>query len=77
METSGVESSSAERLMPGGRRNHFHAAAFQDAAQGEDVAHVVVDYQHGLANEVVIGAMQAFDHLLLLLRKIGDNAMQE
>ena len=55
----------------------MHAAPFQDAAQREDVARVVIDQKHGLADEVIIRAVQALDHALLVVRQVGDDAVQE
>ena len=64
-------------LVAGGGGDHLHAAAFQNAAQRKDVAHVVVHHQHRLAHQVVVGAVQPLNHLLFLGRQVGDDAVQE
>ena len=66
-----------DRLAAGRGREHFHAAPLEHAAQGKDVARVIVDQQHGASNQIFIRAVQAFQHALLALRQIGDHAMQE
>jgi len=40
-------------------------------------ARVVIDKQHGAVDQIVIGTIEPFEHLLFLGRKIRDDAMQE
>ena len=56
---------------------HRHASAFQNTAQREDVADVIIDHQHLAAHQRLVGAMQPLKHALLLRRKIRNHAMQE
>ena len=56
---------------------HGHAAALENAAEGEDVAHVVVHDQHLFADQRIVGAVQAIEHFLFFARQVGDDAMQE
>ena len=65
------------RFAPGAGGKHDHAASFKHAAQGKNVADVVVHHQHFLANQRIVGTMQSIEHLLLFRRKVGDDAMQE
>ena len=60
--TSGVDSSSLDGLTSGVGGQHIHTAALQNAAEREDVAHVIVDDQHLLADQRLIGAVQAVKH---------------
>ena len=41
---------------------YAHAATFQNAAQREDVPHIVIDDQHFLPDQGFIGTMQAIEH---------------
>ncbi len=66
-----------DRLAAGRRGQHLHAAPFEHAAQREDVARVVVDQQHRPADQVLVGAVQPLDHALLVVRQVGDDAVQE
>src|SRR5207247_2445753 len=66
-----------DRLAPGGGGQNLHAAALQNAAQGEDVANVVVHHQHAFADQVIVGAVQALEHLLLRRGQIGHDAVEE
>ncbi len=50
---------------------------FEQARQGEDVAHVVVDDEHFLANQGLVGLAQSLQHLLLGGGKVGRDQMQE
>ena len=75
--TSGVDSSMVDGLAAGAGGKHVHSAALENAAEGEDVAHVVVDDQHLLAHQLLVGAMQPIQHVLLFARQIGDHAVQE
>ena len=43
----------------------------------EDVARVVVDQQHGAADQILVRAVEPLEHALLLGRQVGDDAMQE
>ena len=51
------------------REHDLHAAALEDARQGEDVPHVVVHDQHLLALEHGVGHVQALEHLPLVRRE--------
>ncbi len=66
-----------DRVIAGGRRQHAHAAAFQHAAEREDVARIVVDEEHRLADEILVRAVQLLEHALFFRRQIADHAMQE
>ena len=77
MATSGRALQHGDRLVPGVRREHLHPAPLEHAAQREDVAHVVVDDEHRLADQIFVGAVQALEHLLLVRRQVGDHAVQE
>ena len=55
----------------------MHAAPLQHARQGEDVAGVVIDQQHGATDEILVGAVEPLEHALLLDGQVGDDAMQE
>ena len=55
----------------------MHATPLQHARQGEDVAGVVIDQQHGAADQILVGAVEPLEHALLLGRQVGDDAMQE
>ena len=66
-----------DRLAAGAGGQHLHAAPLEHAGQREDVAHVVVDDQHRLADQVLVRAVQPLEHLLLLGRQVGDDAVQE
>jgi hypothetical protein len=55
----------------------MHPAPLEHAAEREDVARVVVDQQHSLADQILVRAVQPLDHLLFLGRKITDDAMQK
>ena len=74
---SGVDSRVVDGFAAGAGGQHRHSAALQHAAEGEDVAHVVVHHQHFLADQRVVGTVQPVEHLLLLRRQVGDDAMQE
>ena len=56
---------------------HSHASPLEHAAQREDVADVVVHHEHGLADEILVRAVQALEHLLLLGWQIRKDAVQE
>src|SRR5690348_11259755 len=56
---------------------YAHATALENAAEGENVAHVVVNDQNSFSDESFIGAVQAIEHALLFARQIGDHAMEE
>ena len=75
--TPGVDSSSAIASRPVFADSDPHPAALENARQREDVAHVVVDDEHQLALQVVVGAVQPLEHPLLLGRQLGDDAVQE
>ena len=62
---------------PGAGREHRHPTSFQNTAQREDVANVIVHNQHLLSDKRLIGSMQAVEHPLLLRRQVGNHAMQE
>src|SRR6202030_2318300 len=53
------------------------AAALQNAAEGEDITHVIVNDQNLLSNQGVVRAMQAIKHDLFLGRKVRDDAVEE
>ena len=54
-----------------------HAATFQHAGEGEDIADVVVDDEHLAAEKRFVGLVQAVEHALLVRRQVGHHAMQE
>ena len=75
--TFGRRLEQVDRLAAGRRRQHLHAAPLQHAAQREDVARVVVDEQHRLADQILVGAVQPLEHALLFGGQVGDDAVQE
>ena len=75
--TSVVDSSVCDRLPSRSGSEDLHAATFENAAECENVADVIVHHQHFFAHQSVIGAVQAIEHSLLFDRKIRNNAMQE
>ena len=75
--TPGVDSTQRDRLVAGRRGQHLHAAPLEHAAQREDVAGVVVDQQHRLADQILVGAVQPLEHPLLVGGQVGDDAVQE
>ena len=74
---SGVGLETGDGLAAGGGGEHAHAAPLEHARQREDVARVVVDQQHGAADQVLVGLVQPLEHALLLGRQVGDDAVQE
>ena len=66
-----------DRLVAGGRGQDLHTSALQHARQREDVPRVVVDQQHGLADQILVGTVQELQHPLLVGRQVGHHAMQE
>ncbi len=75
--TSVRDAQYGDRLAAGRRREHFHAAPFEYAAQGKDIARVIVDQQHRTPDQIFIRTVQALEHALLGLRQVSDNPMQE
>ena len=67
----------ADRLVAGGRRQDVHAPALENAAQGKDIARIVIDEQDGASYQILIGAMQPLQHALLFKRQIGYQPVQE
>ena len=59
------------------RRQHLHAAAFKHAGEREDVADVIVDDQHLLANQVLVGPVQSLERVALGLGQVGHHTVQE
>ncbi len=53
----------------------MHAAPFEHAAQGENVARVVVDEQNRLTDEVLIRAVQPFEHTLHVIGQVPNYPM--
>ena len=66
MATSGVDSSVAIASRPVPAVKHGHSAPLQNAAERENIPHVVVDDQHFLAHQCVIRTVQPLEHPLLL-----------
>ena len=64
-------------LAAGSGRQNAHAAALQHTAEGEDIAHVIIDDQDLLAHQRLVGAVQPVQHLLLLNGQVADHAVQE
>src|SRR5262249_5821818 len=56
---------------------HRKSSPLQNAAESEDVAHIVVHHQDLFAHQRIVGMVQPVEHLLFLGRKIGDYAVQE
>ena len=57
--------------------DHFHIVFFEQAGERENVAHVVVDHQDGLAEQRGIGLAQVLQNAALFLREIAFGAMQQ
>ena len=77
MSTSGVDCNEFDRFAPVVAAKNAHAASLEHAREREDVASVVVDEQGRLPNQILVGASEPLEHLLLLDGKIGDDAVQE
>ena len=77
MLRSGVLLDQLDRLPAVGRADHLHVLVLEQRGQREDVARVVVDDQHLAAAQHLVRAVQPLEHLLLLLRQVGDDAVQE
>ncbi len=50
---------------------------FEQARQGEDIAHVVVDDEHFFTTQGLIRLAQPLEHLLLMGRQVGRDQMQK
>ena len=58
-------------------RNDHHAVLLQDAGQGEDVAHIVIDDQHLLLGQDIRRGVQRLQDLALRLGQLGDVLVHE
>src|SRR5579862_4556702 len=65
------------RLVTRRRADDVHAVAFEQAAEREDVANVVVDHQHLLAGQCLVRLVEGFQHPLFHFREPADDAVQE
>ena len=63
--------------LPGRCGQHAHAPPFENAAEREDIAGVVIDQERRAADEALIRGRQPFQHALLFRRQVGNHAMQE
>ena len=72
---SGFEKSN--RFAPGSSGQNCHPATFQDAAERKNISDIIVDHQHLLANQCLIGAVQAIEHVLFFRGKVGNDSVQE
>ena len=77
MAMSALDSIRSIASLAGRRGEHAHAAPLEHAAEREDVAGVVVDQQHGAADQVLVRAGQPLEHSLLFGRQIGHHPVQE
>ena len=67
----------ADGLLAGCGRKHAHFATFQDAAEREDIARVIIDEKNGAAHQVFIGVVQLLEHALLVWRQVTHQPVQE
>ena len=77
MSMSGSVCRMLDGVAPGLGRDDHHVAPLQDAGQREDVADVVVDDQHLLAGEHLVGLVELLEHPPLGLGQLVDRRVQE